>query len=190
LERQTCRRNRTPAQGSAAWTGSYWTAASPTCLKRSTHLITFLNRSLKITVSPPFRVYRHPLFTQSCIDCSVSSWSSDKILSLSGQLKLILLRSSSLRLAAARAQRSLLHRAVRNWSRQFPGVWIEFTCSASASLLQSLWKRDDNYFRVLSQYNLHQMPENTITSNVCRYKWLKDRLDASITAQLAKQANK
>lgn len=34
-ETRTCKIKRTPAQGSAAWIGSYWTALSPICLKRS-----------------------------------------------------------------------------------------------------------------------------------------------------------
>ena len=105
---QTCRRNWTPVQGSAAWTGSYWTATSPTCLKRSIHLAILPNRSLKIIVSPLFLVYRHLLLMHSCFDCSVSTCRSDKMLSLSGQLKLILHLSSSLSLATASAQMSLL----------------------------------------------------------------------------------
>jgi hypothetical protein len=105
---QTCRRNRTPAQGSAAWTGSYWTAISPTCLKRSIHFTILPNISMKMTVSPLFRVYRHLFWMHSCLAFSVTVSRFDKMLSLSGRLKSILLLSSSLSSAAARAQRSFL----------------------------------------------------------------------------------
>lgn len=108
---QTCKSNRTPAQGSAAWTGSYWTAASPTCLKRSIHLMILPNRSDIITISPVFRVYRHFFLMHSCFACSVNARSSDKMFSLLDWLRLMLLLSPSLSLAAASAQRSLLSRS-------------------------------------------------------------------------------
>ncbi len=138
---QTCRRNRTPAQGSAAWTGSYWTAASPTCLKRSIHFTILLNRSMQMTVSPLFRVYRHLFWMHSCLDFSVSVSRSDKMLSLSGQLKLILILSSSLSLAAAHAQRSLLWRRSKKLAEPGPKTNVGWThvlgLSASVEIITS-----------------------------------------------------
>jgi hypothetical protein len=104
----TCNINRTPAQGSAAWTGSNCTAISPASLKRLIHLIAFSKRSLMITVSPLFRVYRHLLSIHFCLDVSASSDRLCTTLRLSGQLKLMLRLSSSLSLVAAIAQMSFL----------------------------------------------------------------------------------
>lgn len=109
LPQLTCNIKRTPAQGSAAWTGSYCTAISPTSLKRSIHLMVLSKRSLIITVSPLFRVYRHFLSIHFCLDASTSSDRLCTILCLSGQLKLMLSLSSSLSFAAALAQISFLN---------------------------------------------------------------------------------
>lgn len=104
----TCNIKRTPAQGSAAWTGSCCIAISPTSLKRLIHLMVFSKRSLMITVSPLFRVYRHLLLTHFCLDASASSDRLCTTLCLSGQLKLMLSLSSLLSLALAISQISFL----------------------------------------------------------------------------------
>jgi hypothetical protein len=108
LTLQTFRRNRTPAQGSAACRGSYWTTTSPTSLKISIHLAILTKTSLRITVSPVFRLNCHLFLRHRFLDCSVSSCKSDKMASLSGWSTKILRLSSSLSFADARAQRSLL----------------------------------------------------------------------------------
>lgn len=108
LVRLTCNTNRTPAQGSAACTGSYCTAISTASLKTLIHLMTFSKRSLRITVSPLFRVYRHLLSIHLCLDVLASIARLSTTLRLSGQLKLMLRLSSSLSWAAALAQMSLL----------------------------------------------------------------------------------
>lgn len=128
----TWRRNRTPAQGSAAWPGSYWTAVSPICLKRSIHFTILLNKSTKITVSPFSLRYRHRFLVHSCLELSASCNKSVNLLSLSGRLKLMFFLLSSLICAAAVAHRSLLQQkaqsqhelvakrrwnALRGWSR-------------------------------------------------------------------------
>lgn len=114
----TCKRKRIPAQGSAACTGSYWTATSPTSLKISIHLTILSNTSLSITVSPLLRVYFHRFSIHVCLDFSVSVWRSERMLSLSGRLKSMLHLSASSNWAAASAQRSFLRAITENQQKR------------------------------------------------------------------------
>lgn len=71
---RTSSKNRTPAHGSAACTGSYWTIMSPISLNRSTHLTSLPNvsRSMMFSPLPSFRLYCHCLTLHSFSACLVS----------------------------------------------------------------------------------------------------------------------
>jgi hypothetical protein len=110
---RTCKMKRIPAQGSAAWTGSYWTAVLPTLSKVLIHVIIFSKTSLKITVSPLLRVYFHLLWIHSSFDFSARSCNLTRTVSLSW-LKFTADLSQSFNCSTASAHRSFLHAQLVN----------------------------------------------------------------------------
>ena len=67
----TWSRNRTPAQGSASCTGSYYMAVSPICLNLWTHLTSFpsTSRTMKFSPLPFLRLKRHCLLNTFFFGC-------------------------------------------------------------------------------------------------------------------------